>query len=129
MPLFNSQHQNDRRIGWLGIAVIVVVELLILLALAFAVVRYVGWSSDAAQAEFMSGTKPSASDPNHSGEFSTAIQPLNGASRAYFRPYLTGILSPHIRPGSGIGRAGVTRAINRSGTRLAQLRDFEIANC
>jgi hypothetical protein len=72
MPLFNSQ------IRWRGIGNTVVVELLVLLALAFAVVRYVEWSSDAAQAEFMSATKPSASDPNHSGEFSIAIQPLKG---------------------------------------------------
>jgi hypothetical protein len=70
MPLFNSQ------IDWRGIGKTVVVELLVLLALAFAVVRYVEWSSDAAQAEFMSATKSSASDPNHSGEFSTATQPL-----------------------------------------------------
>ena len=72
MPLFNSQ------IHWRGIGDTVVVELLVLLALAFAVVRYVEWSSDAAQAEFMSATKPSASDPNHSGEFSIATQPLKG---------------------------------------------------
>jgi hypothetical protein len=38
-----------------------------LLALLVAVVRYLEWSSDANQAEFMSATKPSASDPNHSG--------------------------------------------------------------
>jgi hypothetical protein len=72
MPIFNSQ------IHWRGIGTTVVVEILVLLALAFAVVRYVEWSSDAAQAEFMSATKPSASDPGHSGEFSTASQPLKG---------------------------------------------------
>jgi len=38
-----------------------------LLALLVAVVRYLEWSSDANHAEFMSATKPSASDPNHSG--------------------------------------------------------------
>jgi hypothetical protein len=72
MPLFNNQ------IHWRKIGTTVVVELFVLLALAFAVVRYVEWSSDAAQAEFMSATKPSASDPNHSGEFSTATQSLKG---------------------------------------------------
>ena len=46
MPLFNSQ------IGWSGIGTTVVVELLILLALAFAVVGYVEWSSDAAVSHF-----------------------------------------------------------------------------
>ena len=72
MPLFNSQA------GWRGIAATVVVELFILLALAYAVVRYVEWSSDAALAEFMSAAKPSASDPNHSGEVSAPIQSLKG---------------------------------------------------
>jgi hypothetical protein len=76
MPLFNSHHQNDRGMGWRLIAVTVVIELLVLLALVFAVVRYVEWSSAAAQAEFMSAAKPSAPDLNHSGEFSTPIQPL-----------------------------------------------------
>jgi hypothetical protein len=78
MPLFNNQNQNVRGVRWRGIVATAVVEILVLLALAFAVVRYVEWSSDAAQAEFMSATKPSASDPNHSGEFSIAIQPLKG---------------------------------------------------
>ena len=41
MPLFNSQF------GWPEIGTTAVVELLILLALAFAVVGYVEWSSDA----------------------------------------------------------------------------------
>jgi len=72
MPLFNSQF------GWRGIGTTVVVELLILLALAFAVVGYVEWSSDAAVAEFMSATKSSASDANHSNESSTPIQSVKG---------------------------------------------------
>jgi hypothetical protein len=72
MPLFKSQ------IRWGGIATTVAVELLILLALVFAVVRYVEWSSDAALAQFMSAAKPLAPDPVHSGEFSTPIQPLKG---------------------------------------------------
>jgi hypothetical protein len=64
MPLFN-------KIDWLGIGRTVVVEALILIALAFAVVRYVEWSSDAAFAEFINATKAS-------GEFSTATQVLKG---------------------------------------------------
>src|SRR5712672_251853 len=81
MPLFNSQHQNHRRIRWRGIATTAMVELLVLFALAFAVVRYVEWSSAANFAEFMSATKPSASVANHSGEFSTPAQGPQGASR------------------------------------------------
>ena len=57
MPLFNSQIRRRE------IATTVVVEVFILLALGFAVVRYVEWSSDAAVAEFMSAAEPSASDP------------------------------------------------------------------
>jgi len=53
MPLFNSQHQDHRGIRWRGIAATAMVELLVLSALAFAVVRYVEWSSAANQAEFM----------------------------------------------------------------------------
>jgi hypothetical protein len=80
MPLFESQQQNDRGNRWLGMAATAVVDLLVLLALAFTVVRYVEWSSAAAQVEFMSAsaTKSSASDRNHSGEFSTSIQSLKG---------------------------------------------------
>jgi hypothetical protein len=81
MPLFNSQNQSVRGIRWQGIVATAVVELLVLLALAFAVVRYVEWSSDAAVAEFMSATTPSASDPNHSSEFSTADSVPQGANR------------------------------------------------
>src|SRR5258707_7278549 len=62
MPLFNSQHQNDGGIRWRGIAATAMVELLVLFALAFAVVRYVEWSSAANLAEFMSATNPSSVD-------------------------------------------------------------------
>ena len=78
MPLFNSQHQNDRGIRWRGIAATAMVELLVLCVLAFAVVRYVEWSSAVNQAEFMSATEPSGSVADHWGEFST---PGSGSSR------------------------------------------------
>ena len=63
MPLFNSHNQNVRG---RGIAGTVVVEFLVLLALGAAVVRYLQWSSETNQAEFINATRPSASDPNHS---------------------------------------------------------------
>ena len=72
MPLLNSQF------GWRRIGSTVVVELLILLALAFAVVGYVEWSSDAAVAQFSSATNSSASDPNYSNEPSAPDQSDNG---------------------------------------------------
>ncbi len=66
MPLFNSQ------IHWPGIGAMVAGVLLTLFATAFALVSYVEWSSNAAVAEFMSATASSASDPNHSNEFSSS---------------------------------------------------------
>ena len=44
---------RNRRIPWSGIGRTLLVEILVLLALSFAVVRYLEWSSDANQAEFM----------------------------------------------------------------------------
>ncbi len=61
MPSFNSQRQSN--LSWSGIIATLLVQALVLLALLVAVVRYLEWSSDANQAEFMSATKPSASDP------------------------------------------------------------------
>jgi hypothetical protein len=78
MPLFDGQQQHGRGIRWFATAATVAAKLLVLLALAFAIVRYVEWSSDAAQAEFMRSTKSPVSDLNHSGEFSSSIQLLKG---------------------------------------------------
>jgi hypothetical protein len=79
-PMRNGvrQRQSNRGFSWSGIGRTLLVEILVLLALLAAVVRYVEWSSDANRAEFMSATKPSASDPNHFSEFSTLVQALNG---------------------------------------------------
>ena len=65
MPLFNNQ------LLWQGIGTTVA---LIFVALAFAVVGHAEWSSEAAFDQFLNASKPSASDPNQSGEPLTAIQ-------------------------------------------------------
>ena len=77
-PYISSMRNGvrNRGISWSGIGQTLLVEILVLLALWFAVVRYLEWSSDANHAEFMSATKSSASDPNQTGEFSTPIQAL-----------------------------------------------------
>jgi hypothetical protein len=72
MPLFNSQ------IHLQGIGTTVAVVLLTLVALTFAVVSYVEWSSNAVVAEFMSAAGSSASDPNHSNESPAPIQSRKG---------------------------------------------------
>jgi hypothetical protein len=79
MPSFNSQHQNDRGVRWRGIAATAMVELLVLFVFAFAVVRYVEWSSDANQAEFMSGQSLPSASPQDS--FSVATRPRHPTVR------------------------------------------------
>ena len=63
---------SNSQIHWQEFGTTVVVELFTLLALAFAVVSYVEWSSNKAVAEFMS-----AFDPNQSAG-SAPVQPDNG---------------------------------------------------
>ena len=100
MPLFISQNQNVRGIRWRGIAATVVVELLVLLALGAAVVRYVEWSSDAALAEFMSATETSALD-------STPVQSLKGRTGCdrgkKLRPAAASNFSPSERATTAVG--------------------------
>jgi len=73
MTLFN----RDLRSSLLGIAAMTLFQLLVLFAIGAAVVRYLEWSSDAAQAEFMSAIE-AASDPSHSSESSTPKQTVKG---------------------------------------------------
>ena len=70
MPLFNSQ------VLWRGIGITLLVGLLTLLALAFAVVVHVEWSSNVAVAEFISAIESPTSDPEYSNETPTPIQSL-----------------------------------------------------
>jgi hypothetical protein len=79
MPLFNSQIRRRE------IATTVVVEVFILLALGFAVVRYVEWSSDSAVAEFMSAAEPSASDPTSRTPLSLVTVSKPGVAKAECR--------------------------------------------
>ena len=78
MPLFNSQHQNSRSLHWPRIVATLVVQILVLFALSAAVVRYLEWSSEANQAEFISATTPSASDPDHLPQASNPVHPVKG---------------------------------------------------
>jgi hypothetical protein len=72
MPLPAQAIQKKPGIDWPGIIGVLVVQLAVLLALSCAVIFYLNWSSDAAQAAFMTAIKSPASAPNHSQ--STPIQ-------------------------------------------------------
>ena len=74
MPPFNNQ------LHWQGI---VATTALILVALAFAVVGYAEWSSEAAFDQFLNASTPSESDLHQSGEPSTPIQSPKGRTSCY----------------------------------------------
>lgn len=53
-----NQNPQSRRIDWLGIFRILLVQVLVLLALSAAFIRYLDWSSDQAWAEFSRAVVP-----------------------------------------------------------------------
>jgi LPS O-antigen subunit length determinant protein (WzzB/FepE family) len=53
VPSNQDSLQNFWQGSWPSIVRIIIVEILLLLALAFALVYYLNWSSDAAVSEFM----------------------------------------------------------------------------
>jgi hypothetical protein len=53
-----NQNPETRRIDWLGIFRILLVQVLVLLALSAAFIRYLDWSSDQAWAEFSRAVVP-----------------------------------------------------------------------
>ena len=53
-----NQNPETRRIDWLGIFRVLVVQVLVLLALSAAFIRYLDWSSDQAWAEFSRAIVP-----------------------------------------------------------------------
>ena len=58
MPSMDHQSRMSRTIDRLGIVRILLVQVMVLLALVGAVVRYVNWSSEVTWEEFLSATRP-----------------------------------------------------------------------
>lgn len=61
-----TQNPQSRGVDWLAIARIAVLQVLVLLALAGAGLRYLSWSSDLAWAEFSAANQLAVSDANRS---------------------------------------------------------------
>jgi hypothetical protein len=78
MPSSENPNPSKPNIGWLGIVETLLVQVLVLLALSAAVVRYVNWSSDAAQAEFTAAGKPALSGPTQQPQPSEPVQIVKG---------------------------------------------------
>jgi hypothetical protein len=78
MPSPDNPNQSKAEIGWLGIVETLLLQVLVLLALSAAVVRYVSWSSDAAQAEFTAAAKPALSSPAQQPQPPPAVEIAKG---------------------------------------------------
>jgi hypothetical protein len=63
MPSPDNPHRTKPALGWLGIVESLLLQVLVLLVLSAAVISYVNWSSDAAQADFTAAGKPALFAP------------------------------------------------------------------
>ena len=78
MSSTGHQSKMNRYIDWLMIVRIMLVQVLVLVTLAGAVVWYVNWSSEVAWQEFLSANKPPVSSPNHHPQSQAPMQAVKG---------------------------------------------------
>jgi hypothetical protein len=78
VPSTDQNSNANRRFDWQGIFRILLVQLVVLLALAGAFVWYLNWSSEVAWQEFISTDQPVLSSPNHHLESQAPMQTVNG---------------------------------------------------
>jgi hypothetical protein len=85
MPLRGNHRPGSRGIDWPAIARTVLIQALVLLALAGAVVRYLNWSSDTNWAEFIAAGEPSAAAARHQPQPATPAQTVKSKMPCYPR--------------------------------------------
>jgi hypothetical protein len=76
-----NQTPQTRRIDWIGILRILLVEVLVLLALSAAVIRYLDWSSEQALEEFSRAGIPPAPAAKSPPPSSTPVQDVDGRAK------------------------------------------------
>ncbi len=74
MPSMDDQSRLSRTIDRLGIVRILLVQVMVLLALAGAVVRWVNWSSEVAWQEFLSANRPALAGPHRQPPSQAPVQ-------------------------------------------------------
>lgn len=75
----STGHQSKNRyIDGLMIVRIMLVQVLVLVALAGAAIWYVNWSSETAWQEFLSAHKPPVSGSNHHPQSQAPVQAVKG---------------------------------------------------
>ena len=78
MPSTDNKSKMIHTIDRLGIARVLLVQIMVLLALAGAVVRYLNWSSDVAFKEFISANPPSLAGTSYHLQSQTPMQTVKG---------------------------------------------------
>ena len=78
MPSTDNQSKMNRTIDRLGIARILLVQVMVLLALAGGVVRYLNWSSDVAWQEFVSANPPALAGASYRLQSQAPAQAVKG---------------------------------------------------
>jgi hypothetical protein len=78
VPLLDNQTPENRGIDWPAIIRTLLMQGLVLLALAGAVVGYLRWSSDANWAEFLSESGSPLPDAKHRPPSSAPVQAVKG---------------------------------------------------
>ena len=74
MPTSDNDSPDNRGIDWMAVARTLLVQILVLIALAGAFIGYINWSSDAAFEEFVAASKPAAPDSNFNPQSATPVQ-------------------------------------------------------
>ena len=83
MPSIDRQSNANPGFDWQGIARILFVQVVVLLALAGAFVWYLNWSSDLAWKEFISADQPRLSSPDHDPQWQAPVQTVNGKAACF----------------------------------------------
>lgn len=76
-----NQTPETRRIDWLGILRVLLVQALVLLALSAAFIRYLDWSSERALEEFSRAGIKTAPATKSQPPSSTPVQDINGRTK------------------------------------------------
>ncbi len=81
MLLPDNQSPPNRGLDWPAIARTLMVQVVVLLAVAAAFVGYVNWSSEASFQEFIEASQPSAREPGPRSPSSTPVHAVKGPMR------------------------------------------------
>jgi hypothetical protein len=77
----DNQNPDHHRIDWPGIVRTLVIQMVVLLALAGAVVFYLNWSSEMAWSEFQAASKAGAFDPGQPASSPLPVQTVKARAK------------------------------------------------